>query len=93
MKNYRLEDLETYQLSMKLADEIRNDVMKWSFLELDTIGKQNIRSSDSITANIAEGYGRFHFKDNKKFCFYSRGSILETKTWLIKAKNRKLMHT
>lgn len=89
MKNFKLEDLETYQLSMQLADEIWNDVLKWNFLAVDTIGKQIIRSADSIAANIAEGYGRYYFKDNKKFCFYGRGSILETKTWLVKARNRK----
>jgi four helix bundle protein len=46
---------------------------------------------DSIGANIAEGYGRQFFKENRQFCFYSRGSILETKTWIKKAKNRNLI--
>lgn len=91
MKNYKLEELETYQLSMKLADEIWNLVLTWNILATDTIGRQIIRSSDSIAANIAEGYGRYYFKDDNKFCFYSRGSILETKTWIMKAQNRKLI--
>ncbi len=91
MKQYKLEELETFQLAMKLADEIWEVVLKWNFTSMDTIGKQIIRSSDSIAANIAEGYGRFYFNENKKFCYYSRGSILETKTWLIKAHNRKLI--
>ncbi len=93
MKSYRLEDLETFQLSMTLADEIWEIVTKWNFLAVDTVGKQIIRSSDSIAANIAEGYGRYHFKENRNFCFYSRGSVLETKTWLMKARNRKLITT
>ena len=91
MKNYKIEELETYQLSMKLADEIWNLVLTWNILATDTIGRQIIRSSDSIAANIAEGYGRYYFKDDNKFCFYSRGSILETKTWIMKAQNRKLI--
>jgi four helix bundle protein len=93
MKNYKLEDLETFQLSMQLADEIWEIASTWNFLAIDTLGKQIIRSSDSIAANIAEGYGRYHFKENRQFCFYSRGSVLETKTWLTKAKNRKLITT
>ncbi len=36
---------------------------------------QIIRASRSIANNIAEGYGRFHFKENIKFCRISRGSI------------------
>jgi len=91
MKQYKLEELETFQLSMELAEEIWSIASKWNFLSIDTIGKQLIRSSDSIAANIAEGYGRFYFKENKQFCFYSRGSILETKVWLTKAHNRNLI--
>lgn len=91
MKLYRLEELEVYQLSMEFGENIWDIAINWSFLAQDTIGKQMIRSSDSIAANIAEGYGRFHYKENKQFCYYSRGSVLETKTWLRKANSRKLI--
>lgn len=91
MKQHRLEELDVYQLSMEFGENIWDIALNWSFLAQDTIGKQMIRSSDSIAANIAEGYGRFHFKENKQFCYYSRGSVLETKTWLKKAINRKLI--
>ena len=84
MKQHRLEELDVYQLSMEFGENIWDIALNWSFLAQDTIGKQMIRSSDSIAANIAEGYGRFHFKENKQFCYYSRGSVLETKTWLKK---------
>ena len=53
---------------------------------LDTIGKQLVRSADSIAANISEGFGRYHFKDSKRFYYISRGSLFETKTWLEKSK-------
>ena len=33
----------------------------------------------------------FFYKENKQFCYYSRGSLYETKTWLTKANNRKLI--
>ena len=35
-------------------------------------------SARSITANIAEGYGRFHYQEAIQFCRMSRGSLLET---------------
>ena len=91
MKQYRLEELEVYQLSMEFGENIWDIAINWSFLAQDTIGKQMIGSSDSIAANIAEGYGRFHYKENKQFCYDSRGSVLETKTWLRKANSRKLI--
>jgi four helix bundle protein len=87
----RLEDLEVYNCSMILADKIWNEVLIWDYFTKDTVGKQLVRAADSVSANISEGYGRFSFKENKQFCYYSRGSITETKTFLIKAKNRNLI--
>jgi len=87
----RLEDLEIYNLSEKFAAEIWDIVIGWDYFAKDTVGKQLVRSSDSISANIAEGFGRFHFKENKNFCYFSRGSLLETKTWLHKARSRNLV--
>jgi len=87
----RLEDLEIYKLSMDLGEGIWNLVTKWGYFEKDTVGKQLVRAVDSIAANISEGYGRYHYKENKQFCYFARGSLLETKTWLEKAKNRRLL--
>lgn len=87
----RLEDLETYKLSMNLGEKIWNMVVNWNYFEKDTVGKQLVRAVDSIAANISEAYGRYHYKENKQFCYYARGSLLETKTWLEKAKNRELL--
>src|ERR1700743_1109855 len=91
MSLHKLEDLEVYTLSEKLGDEIWDIVIGWDYFTRDTIGKQLARSADSISANIAEGYGRFHYKENRNFCYFSRGSIIETKGWLKKARNRKLI--
>ena len=88
---YKLEDLEVFQLSVKLSDEVWNMVIKWKPLAQDTIRRQLIRSTDSIAANIAEGYGRFSLKENRQFCMYSRGSIMEPKGWLMKGRNRNLI--
>ncbi len=91
MSHNRIEELDVYILSEEISDEIWNLVLTWDFFAKDTMGKQICRAADSISANIAEGYGRFHFKENKNFCYYSRGSILEVKSFLRKSKQRNLI--
>jgi len=88
---YTLENLEVYQLSETFSDEIWNIVNTWDHFKKDAIGKQIVRAADSISANIAEGYGRFFYKESKQFYFYARGSIQETKSWLSKCKRRKII--
>ena len=83
-----LDDLEVYQLSMELGDEVWEIVKEWDYFRRDTLGKQLIRAVDSIAANLSEGFGRYHFKENKQFCYYSRGSLYETRTFLTKAHQR-----
>jgi len=87
----RLEDLEIYLLSEAFANEIWFTVAEWDYFAKDTLGKQLARSSDSIGGNIAEGFGRYHYKENKNFCYFSRGSLIETKGWIRKAKTRNLI--
>ncbi len=87
----KLEDLRIYQLANDIVDTIGVEVGKWDYLSKDTVGKQLIRSSDSMGANIAEGFGRFHFKENKNFLYYSRGSAYETKHWFDRAYKRELI--
>ncbi len=87
----KLEDLEIYNLSMDLSDEIWEIVIKWDYFVKDTIGKQWTRAMDSVSANISEGFGRNSFKDSRTFYYYSRGSLYESKTWFEKAKRRKLL--
>jgi len=87
-----LKDLEVYKLSEELSDMIWNIVIKWDYFAKDTLGKQLVKASDSIAANIAEGYGRYHYKENKNFCYFARGSLEETKTWLRKSIRRGLIN-
>ncbi|WDZ99399.1 four helix bundle protein [Mucilaginibacter sp. SJ] len=91
MSHHTLEDLEVYRLADSFSDEIWFIVSEWDYFTKDTVGKQIVRSADSISANIAEGYGRYHYKENRNFCYFSRGSILETKGWLQKSKKRNLI--
>lgn len=91
MENTNFENLEIYQLSEKLADKVWNIVLSWNNLASDTIGKQLIRSADSIGANIAEGNGRGTPIDNRRFLRMARGSLYETRHWLRRAKTRNLL--
>jgi len=88
---YILENLEVYNLAEKFSDAIWKLVMGWDSFKKETIGKQLVRSADSISANIAEGYGRYFYKESKQFYFYSRGSILETKSWISKCIRREVV--
>ena len=89
--DYTLEKLEVFNLAEEFSDEIWDIVDGWKIFLKDTIGKQIVRSADSISANIAEGYGRYYYKESKQFYFYSRGSIQETKSWVGKCKRRKIV--
>ena len=55
------------------------------------LGDQVLRAARSTTANIAEGYGRFHYLDNAKFCSNSRGSAWEVLDHLITAEDEALV--
>jgi len=50
---------------------------------------QLIRSSRSVTSNIAEGHGRYTYKDQIRFCIQARGSLSETLNHLIDAYDCK----
>jgi four helix bundle protein len=87
----KLDELEVYKVSMEIGDIVWDIVNKWDFFQRDTLGKQFTRAADSIAFNISEGYGRFHFAENRNFCYYSRGSAYETVTAINKSKARNLL--
>lgn len=78
-----LEELEIYKLSRKLSKvgwAIYED-LHWRDKKI--MGDQFIEATDSVGANIAEGYGRYHQLDQIKFYYNSRGSLKEAnKHWL-----------
>ncbi len=86
-----LRKFEAYKESFNLSNEIWEIVQKWDYLAKRTVGEQFIRAIDSISANIAEGFGRFHKKDKEKFYYNARGSVYECLDWLEKAKRRGLI--
>jgi four helix bundle protein len=73
-----LEGLKVWQLARKFRIDIRELVKSYPNEEKFRLTDQILRSSRSISANIAEGYGRFHYQDNIQFCRMARGSLIET---------------
>ena len=90
-KKFKLEDLPSYKHASQLSKTIWKIVEKWSFVAQKTVGLQIIRSFDSIAANIAEGFGRFHKKDKIKFFYNARASAYESAHWTKIALERNLL--
>jgi len=78
----RYEDLEIYQVSVEVAIEVYRLTKKFPKEETYGIVDQLKRAVTSIGANIAEGFGRFYFKDKLVFFYHSRGSLFEVKHFL-----------
>ena len=91
MSKTNFENLEVYQLAESLADLIWEIVNKWDYFAKSTVGRQMINAADGISANIAEGCGRFNYKDNSNFVRMARGSLYETKNWLRRSYKRGLL--
>lgn len=77
------EDLEVWKECRKFRNQISTTTEKFPKEEKYCLTDQIKRSSRSVTANIAEGYGRFHFQENAQFCRQARGSLTETLDHLI----------
>ncbi|GAG81449.1 unnamed protein product [marine sediment metagenome] len=70
-------DLDVWQKCREIRIIIWKLCKKFPTEEKFRLSDQMIRASRSSTANIAEGYGRFHFQENIQFCRQSRGSLFE----------------
>ena len=87
----QLNDLTSYKSVFEFSNSVWDIVIKWDYFAKDTIGKQFVNAADSISANIAEGFGRYHKKDKVKFYYCSLGSVKECTDWCNKAKIRDLL--
>jgi|SRR5450631_48331 len=90
-KYLTLNDIEAYKLSFHLSNYVWNIVIGWNHFAQNTVGSQFVNAVDSISANIAEGFGRHFKKDKVKFYQYSRGSLKECFDWNEKSKVRQLI--
>lgn len=86
-----VDEMETFLLLERLIDKIWSIVLPWGPLPRDTVGKQLVRSADSIGANLCEGDARYHYKDKLNYCYIARASLKETCYWLRRAEARKLL--
>ncbi len=86
---FNYESLEMWKVACEIRQEVK--VLSQSFPESEKfkLTDQIIRSSRSVTANIAEGYGRYHYSDSVKFFYQARGSMSETLDHLILACEEK----
>ena len=91
-KYLKLNDIEAYKLSFHLSNFIWDIAVSWEYFSKKTVGIQFVRAADSISANIVEGFGRYHKKDKIKFYRYAQGSIKEVYDWNEKSKKRKLIN-
>ena len=89
--DYALEKLEVYELAELFSDEIWEIVMNWDSFKKDTIGKQIVSSSDSISANIAEGYGIFFIRKVNSFIFIQEALFRKQNPGWGSVKGEKLL--
>lgn len=80
-------DLSAWQKGHELVKEIYVITKDFPKEELYGITNQLRRAASSITANIAEGFARYHFKDKIRFYYQARGSVAEVQNFLILAKD------
>ncbi|HHT9114047.1 MAG: four helix bundle protein [Planctomycetes bacterium] len=88
----QLNDVPPYKTALKLSNYVWEIVIRWDYFAKDTVGKQFVKAVDSISANIAEGFGRYFKKDKINFYRYSNGSVKESFDWNEKAKVRNLIN-
>jgi len=82
-------DLEAWKRGHLLALEIYKITEDFPKEEIYGAVNQLRRAASSITANIAEGFARYHFKDKVRFYYNPRGSVAEVQNFLLLAKDLK----
>jgi four helix bundle protein len=86
-----VDKLSCYKRSFDLSSFLWEIVLRWDNFAKRTVGEQLMRAVDSISANIAEGFGRYSKKDKIKFYYIAYASVLESLDWVKKAFARKLL--
>lgn len=84
----KLENLEIYNQAREVSKEAWPIYEKLDWRDKKVFGDQWISAIDSMRANIAEGFGCYHYLDKNKFNYNARGLLLESKHWLEIMKER-----
>lgn len=90
-KYLKLNDISAYKKALKISNHIWSITCQWNYFQKSTVGIQYVRSIDSVSANIAEGYGRFYKKEKIQFFRYAMGSVIESMDWTQKSFDRTLI--
>ena len=86
------EDLQCWQACRALRLFVARDLIpKLPKEEQFRLKDQLLRAARSTTANIAEGYGRYHYQENAQFCRHARGSVFEVLDHVITAHEERLL--
>jgi four helix bundle protein len=81
-------DLKVWQLGRELRQQVYKLARKFPAEEKFGLASQAQRAAVSITANIAEGFGRYSYQENIQFCRMARGSVCEVRDHLITARDQ-----
>ena len=81
------EDLDCWKMGRQLRNDVKELIKTFPEHEKYELVSQMRRASRSVTHNIAEGYGRFNFKENAEYCRVSRGSLYELLDQFITSKD------
>lgn len=90
-KYLKLSDIKSYTQAFSLSNNVWGVVAKWDNFAKITLGAQFVNSVDSVSANIAEGFGRYSKKDEVRFYRMAYASLIEALDWNQKAFARKLV--
>ena len=87
-----IEDMEVFKIFESVADQVWELVSNFDTFAKETLGKQLVRSCDSINLNLVEGDGRYSDADAVHFFVIARGSARETRLSLRRASKRNLIN-
>jgi four helix bundle protein len=91
MSYIRFNDVYAYKTAFELANFVWAIVRMWEPFSKQSLGMQFTEAADSISANLAEWFGRYNKRDKIKFYRYAQGSLTETADWVQKALVRNLI--
>jgi len=91
MKYLQLNDIDCYKRAFRLSNYVWSLISSWDWFAKKSLGLQFTSAIDSISANIAEGFGRYNKQDKIKFYHYSFGSMKESLDWNEKSRIRGLL--